>query len=83
MTVGSRPQLAAKSLHDHAHSSSTPYQLYRNSSLIGFNDIELSTGAKNNWTPFGDLPRIAAIVTTQRAANQKSPLNSARAEMVT
>jgi hypothetical protein len=46
MTVGSRPQLPAKNLRDHAHSFSTPYQLYRNSSLINFNDIELPTGAK-------------------------------------
>jgi hypothetical protein len=46
MTVGSRPQLAAKSLRDHAQSFSTPYQLYRNSSLIDLNDIELSTGEK-------------------------------------
>jgi hypothetical protein len=46
MTVGSHPQLAAKSLRDHAHSFSTPYQHYRNSSPVNFNDIELSTGAK-------------------------------------
>jgi hypothetical protein len=46
MTVGSRPQLAAKGLRGHARSFSTPYQLYRNSSLIDVNDIELSTGAK-------------------------------------
>jgi hypothetical protein len=70
MTVGSRPQLAAKNLREHAHSFSTPYQLYRNRTLINFNDIELPTGAKKYWIPFGVLPPIATIATMQRAANQ-------------